>query len=90
MKRIEHLKNWILGAIRTTYVKNVVRFSSDSESPDIISIELYDIPDSECGRAKSFLWKVIEWRSEDTGKYSFVPAVYSHSKTLEFYPEYCI
>ncbi len=90
MEHIEHLKNWILEAIRKTYAKNVVRFSTDPESPDIINIELFDVPDSECRGAKSFLWKVIEWRSEDTGKYSFVPAVYSHSTTLEFYPECCV
>lgn len=89
MERIEHIENWIMDAVSKTYAKNVVRFSADPEAPDIISVELFDIPDSECRRAKSLLWEIIE-ESEDAGMCSFVPAVYSHSKTLEFYPEYCV
>lgn len=89
MDGIELIKKRILETIGKVYPKNVVRFATDPEAYDIISIELFDIPDAQCRDVKKFLWKVIEENSPDN-PCSFVPAVYSHSKTFEFYSDYCI
>lgn len=89
MECLDLIKNKILGAIRKTYVANEVRFAADPDAGDIISVELFDIPDADCRNAKKYLWDVIEENCPEN-VYSFVPAVYSHSKTAEFYADYCI
>ena len=87
MDSLDLIENKILEAIRRTYVANTVRFTTDPEACDIVSIELFDIPDAECRNAKKFLWDIIDENCPDN-VYSFVPAVYSCSKTAEFYPDY--
>lgn len=89
MDSLDLIKKKILEAIRRAYVANTVRFATDPDASDIISIELFDIPDAECRDVKKFLWDIIDENCPDN-VYSFVPAVYSHSKTAEFYPDYCI
>lgn len=86
MDSLDLIKKKILEAIRRVYAENAVRFATDPEAGDIISIELFDIPDAECRNAKKFLWDVIEENCPGN-VYSFVPAVFSHSKTAEFYRE---
>jgi len=89
MECLELIENKILEAIRKTYVANKVRFATDPDANDIISVELFDIPDAECRNVKKYLWDVIEENCPDN-VYSFVPAVYSHSKTAAFYADYCL
>jgi len=89
MDSLSLIETKILEAIRRKYVANTVRFTTDPEAGDIVSIELFDIPDVECRNVKKFLWDVIEENGQHN-MYSFVPAVYSHSKTAEFYPDLCV
>ena len=87
MDKVDSVKGKILAGIREIYATNKVRFTTDPEAHDIFSVEIFDIPDDECKNAKERIWKIIE--AQEPSEVYFVPAVYSHTKTMECYKDMC-
>lgn len=87
MSDVKEIEKKIKSDVLTHYPNHVVRFASDPEAHDIISVELYDIPDCECKLAKDCVWEIID-RNEAEGDVMFVPSIFSHAKTQQYYSEY--
>lgn len=89
MYDVKEIKKKIKSDVLTHYPNHVVRFASDPEAHDIISVELYDVPDCECKSAKDCVWEIID-KNEADGDVMFVPSIFSHTKTRQYYAEYLV
>jgi hypothetical protein len=89
MDKLGQIEKSILDAIRETHPHNKIRFAIDPDAFDIINVEIFDIPDSEYGEVAEEIWDVID-DCYNGDEFTFIPSVFSHSKTVEFYSEYCI
>ena len=89
MDSMKEIEETIKAAVNARYPGHVVRFTSDSDAHDIISVELYDVPDADCKMAKDILWAIID-NNASYGDVMFVPSIFSHAKTARFYAEHLV
>lgn len=88
MESLGDIERRIEDAIKMDYPANRIRFAADPDAHDIVSVELFDVPDAECREVKGRMWEIIDANCREDAAFAFIPVVFSHSKTIRFYPEY--
>lgn len=88
MEGLEDIEKKIEDAIKVDYPVNRIRFAADPDAHDIVSVELFDVPDAECRDTKRRMWEIIDANCRGDDAFVFIPVVFSHSKTVRFYSEY--
>lgn len=82
----------ILEEVHSLFPQYQTRLSRDPEAEDVISIEVFDVPEDNRMLISSIIWEIIDSiedsvAEEDEKRILFMPSIITHSKTVEFYPE---